>query len=219
MYHCYQQNCANTTMDASYESPPSIQVSKTFDLGSADSDDEPREPAPGDMPHFESSSYHTPNPTRYLGLSPPSNIFKHAPPTFFSESDMKGAPQIPNYLEDEMDLECCDHVTSGSIMILPRYSRWNLESPEDLTIETSLAMPSLYSGSDEESESSDDEENSSNCSTVASLSSMQQIRQERAARRAAVGKKALLQRATSDDPSKGLDLDNLSANHCGALAA
>lgn len=212
--------------DSYSESPPSIKASKTFDM---DSDSE--EPMTEEGVPFPSESYLSPPPMPYFGVAPPSNIFNKVPEstvTFFS--DMKGAPQLPDYLTDEedMDLECCDGITSGSIMILPRYSVWQPDSPSYLSLKTSPAMPSLYSSSedDEEEEARDEDEEvdqSSDCSTVPSLPCMETVRRERAARRAVVGKKALLKRATSEEhkapPSVGLNLEGAQASTFVAFAA
>jgi len=216
-------------MNDSYsDSPPSIKASKTFDLGSdSDLTDEPM--TEEGLP-FPSESYLSPPRLPSFGVAPPSNIFNNVPEssvTFFS--DMTGAPQLPDYLTDEedMDLECCDNVNSGSIMILPRYSVWQPESPY-LSLKTSPAMPSLYSSSDDEEEEAileeDDDEvdQGSDCSTVPSLPCMATVRRERAARRAVVGKKALLKRASSEEhkaPSMGLNLEGAQAASFVAFAA
>ena len=167
--------------------------------------------------HFREEVYMTPPPMPYFGVAPPSNIFNRLPERSDTcITDMAGAPPLPDYLtdEDEMDLECCDRVARGSIMILPRYSAWQPESY--LSLQAPPAMPSLYSSSEDENEEEepqdeeedDDElEENSNCSTVPSLPCMATIRRQRSARRAAVGKKALLERANSDGKPHAVSLN------------
>lgn len=223
-------NCFNhqkfISMDDSCDySQPSIKHSKTFDLGS-DSDLTDEElPMTDNEVVFPPESYMSPPPMPYFRAAPPSNIFNNIPErTEPFYHDTTGAPCLPDYLsdEDEMDLECFDSITRGSILILPRYSLWK---PDEsfVSLESAPAFPSLYSGSeeDEEEERDEDDDKDSNCSTVPSLPCMQSLRRERTLRRAMVGKKALLQRATSDDqvPSVTLNLEGAKASTFVAYAA
>lgn len=222
MDSCNRHFCS---LDDSFnESPPLIKYSKTFDLGSeSDLTEEPPMTDEG-MP-FPPESYMSPAAMPYFGVAPPSNIFNNIPErkdTF--HHDTTGAPRFPDYLsdEDEMDLECCDSVTRGSIMILPRYSVWN-SNESFFSLQGAPAIPSLYSSSSENDDMREEDETdlSSNCSTVPSLPCMNTVREERAIRRAAVGKKALLQRASSDEktPSVKLNLDGAKAATFVAYAA
>ena len=221
-------NCFNhkkySTMDDSFdESQPSIKHSKTFDLGSdSDLTDEELPMTDNGVP-FPPESYMSPPPFPYLRAAPPSNIFNNIPertePFYY---DTTGAPCLPDYFseEDEMDLECFDSISRGSILILPRYSLWN---PDEtfVSIESAPTVSSAsYSGRDEE-ERDEDNDHDSNCSTVPSLPCMQTVRRERTMRRAVVGKKALLQRASSDEhvPSVTLNLEGAKASTFVAYAA